>query len=92
MFGHLSSEMPNSGVKHVMCVSAQDLGNLFMGLKSLSLALGLLRNGALMPLGHSQGQLCRKRIHHCGCRLHDEMGRSFTDKPDYSQGCGQIFV
>ena len=69
-------------------VNAQDLGNLFMDLNSLSLPLGLLRNGALMPLVHSQGQLCRKRVHPCGCTLHDEMGRSFTNKPDYSQGCG----
>ena len=82
LYGHVSSEMPNSGVKHVMCVNAQDLGNLFMGLNSLSLPLVLLRNGALMPLGHSQGRLlCRERVHPCGCRLHDKMGRSFTNKP-----------
>ena len=56
-YGHLSSEMPNFGVKHVMFINAQDLGNLFMDLNSLSLPLGHLRNGALMPLGHSQGQL-----------------------------------
>ena len=28
---------------------------------------------------------CRKRVHPCGCRLHDEVGRSFTNEPDYSQ-------
>ena len=53
----LHSEMPNFGVKHVLCVNAQDLENLFMGLNSLSLLLGRLKNGALMPLGHSQGRL-----------------------------------
>ena len=33
---------------------------MFLDLKSLSLPLGLLRNGALMPLGRSQGQLAGK--------------------------------
>ena len=55
--GHLSSEMPSFGAKLVIFVSAQDLESLFMGLNSLLHLLGLLKNGALMPLGHFQGRL-----------------------------------
>ena len=56
-FGHLFKGMPNFGVKLVIFVSAQDLESLFMGLNSLLHLLGLLKNGALMPLGHFQGRL-----------------------------------
>ena len=55
--GHLFKGMLNFGVKLVIFVSAQDLESLFMGLNSLSLLLGRLKNGALIPLGHSQGWL-----------------------------------
>ena len=40
--------------KHVMIVNAQGLDDLLMVLNNLSLLLGHLRNGALMPLGLCQ--------------------------------------
>ena len=57
LYGHLFNEMLNFGAKLVIFVSAQDLESLCMGLNSLLHLLGLLKNGALMPLVHSLGQL-----------------------------------
>ena len=54
--GHLFKGMPSFGVKLVIFVSAQDLESLCMGLNSLLHLLGLLKNGALMPLVHFQGR------------------------------------
>ena len=54
LYGHLCKEMRIFGVRHVMFVNAQGLDDSLMDLNSLSLPLGLLRNGALMPLGLCQ--------------------------------------
>ena len=56
LYGHLCKEMRISGVRHVMFVNAQGLDDLLMVLNNLSLPLGLLKNGALMPLGLCQEQ------------------------------------
>ena len=56
LYGHLCKEMRIFGVRHVMFVNAQGLDDSLMVLNTLSLSLGLLRNGALMPLGLCQEQ------------------------------------
>ena len=54
LYGRLCKEMRISGVKHVMFVNSQGLDDFLMVHSSLSLLLGHLRNGALMPLGLCQ--------------------------------------